>query len=1034
MDEAGLLNSMTVAELAVTCERMQRSCGDMEMLLNEFQMEQDVIIKEQDRLGTKIEKVSSQLAKQKKDRGSIWNFVADFQSVDERPDIAHILKRVEERQAAAERKRKRSNWSTPERAERKVTDDNDSGPFSSASLKMQPFSLDDHTLQTLRVWLQQSLCEESVAEAERIGASAEIWMDHLRQFSATFEAPGDSPDEDGSDVAEDGEGGALRRGTMPPRIPPQSRTALQRRATAPAFPDGHVLYEGEDSRASRSPPPFFHKQRTSELGMGDVAADLSRAAEKASGKILDVSAAAEKAGGKLLDWFGIDLPSGSASRETVVLTVTLQRSNNNEKWGLAWVKDRFNKHGERIVEKTVPNFVAGHWNTQQMDLGHPERCIMPQDRLISANGKTKLEAITAELKGKEVVLEFQRIAQSKSPSVPQHEPAVDRPDPAAEPSAAGSLASAAEPSAAAGSSSQAPAAKGVARPKFAAAFSAYVQAAKSGNQDEIEDDMLPPLEDDALPPLEDVDEDEMLPPLESPSRTPVADQASGAEGAIPAVAASVAAAVAAADEVQAAAVKSAPDGPSVTRAPRSEAPFSVVAQVLRLSKVSVQLSWLFDWEAAPEFSVESSASRSFVVLQRTESSDGSAADGGVTRLPCARSPVSLDLPTGRRYVFEVQAVLLRIGYDACETGTSDLEPLWTSPASTAVSADLRDATPAPARPPLSRAGSGSRAVLASSGPSPKAGSFAASLASSSPSPSGGLGRPGAVAGSIGAFLAQRAAGAPSTPATPSGASSEPVRVMGGSAAEARSAKLPHLSSLETRAAEVATETLVSGSFPADSGPAPAPKGEHNPLASAQPRVTVSSGGPLNPAAEKREVAAALRRRGGEASGAMPAQRSRVWRNDSGDSDDGMLQQLAQSMKKLEWTVETVGGPSEPVPVEGLHGLQSRIEDADDGPAGAAPAPAAQARGVNSPRRVQEPSADPTAGPDADMLFRLTVQTGEGNGITLEFSVLDNLQERAKEFVTRHKIHESLQEALVERLEAMSHSGTRQEVVDLVDLV
>lgn len=180
---------------------------------------------------------------------------------------------------------------------------------------------------------------------------------------------------------------------------------------------------------------------------------------------------------------------------------------------------------------------------------------------------------------------------------------------------------------------------------------------------------------------------------------------------------------------------------------------------------------------------------------------------------------------------------------------------------------------------------------------------------------------------------------------------------------------------------------------------------------------------------------------------MAPQRSRVWRNDSGDSDDGMLQQLAQSMKKLEWTVETVGGPSEPVPKEGQHGLHSRLEDAEDGSAAAGPAaaPAAPARGAaTSPLRVAEPSGpeapeapgvgDDGAGGGQEGLFRLTVQVDESKGLTLEFGILDNLQERAKEFVVLHKIHDSLQEALLERLEAMVQAGTRQDSVDLVDLV
>merc|ERR1712232_579727 len=45
--------------------------------------------------------------------------------------------------------------------------------------------------------------------------------------------------------------------------------------------------------------------------------------------------------------------------------------------------------------------------------------------------------------------------------------------------------------------------------------------------------------------------------------------------------------------------------------PKSEVPYAVRAQVIRLSKVSVQLSWLFDWAVAPD-----ATNRSFEVLQR----------------------------------------------------------------------------------------------------------------------------------------------------------------------------------------------------------------------------------------------------------------------------------------------------------------------------------------------------------------------------------------------------------------------------------
>lgn len=50
MDDAWLLNSMTVEQLKVTCSSLQRSHGDMQVLLQEFQVEQVLLRREQDRM------------------------------------------------------------------------------------------------------------------------------------------------------------------------------------------------------------------------------------------------------------------------------------------------------------------------------------------------------------------------------------------------------------------------------------------------------------------------------------------------------------------------------------------------------------------------------------------------------------------------------------------------------------------------------------------------------------------------------------------------------------------------------------------------------------------------------------------------------------------------------------------------------------------------------------------------------------------------------------------------------------------------
>eukprot|EP00419_Tripos_fusus_P085109 CAMPEP_0172854746 /NCGR_PEP_ID=MMETSP1075-20121228/58632_1 /TAXON_ID=2916 /ORGANISM="Ceratium fusus, Strain PA161109" /LENGTH=48 /DNA_ID= /DNA_START= /DNA_END= /DNA_ORIENTATION= len=48
MDDAGLLKSMTMEQLVVTCSRLQHSCGDMQMLLQVFEQEQTMLQTEQD--------------------------------------------------------------------------------------------------------------------------------------------------------------------------------------------------------------------------------------------------------------------------------------------------------------------------------------------------------------------------------------------------------------------------------------------------------------------------------------------------------------------------------------------------------------------------------------------------------------------------------------------------------------------------------------------------------------------------------------------------------------------------------------------------------------------------------------------------------------------------------------------------------------------------------------------------------------------------------------------------------------------------
>merc|ERR1719359_2584819 len=102
MDTAGLLNSMTNEQLMETCKRLQRSCEDMSTLLNEFEQEQEMLLREQDRMHSRIEKVTSQVeaSKRQEDRGIIWSFINE---VDNRLEISKIFEAQAQRQAAKRR-------------------------------------------------------------------------------------------------------------------------------------------------------------------------------------------------------------------------------------------------------------------------------------------------------------------------------------------------------------------------------------------------------------------------------------------------------------------------------------------------------------------------------------------------------------------------------------------------------------------------------------------------------------------------------------------------------------------------------------------------------------------------------------------------------------------------------------------------------------------------------------------------------------------------------------------------------------------
>merc|ERR1719440_1767246 len=117
-----------------------------------------------------------------------------------------------------------------------------------------------------------------------------------------------------------------------------------------------------------------------------------------------------------MNYFGTENGSkdGSSMRSTIVLSRT-----SGEKWGFSWDKYKFFAMEQRIVEKLVPGSKAARWNEQMEATGRPDRCVIPGDRLISANGRTGTRDIAKALEGDDVVIEFERLF---SRAIPVREP------------------------------------------------------------------------------------------------------------------------------------------------------------------------------------------------------------------------------------------------------------------------------------------------------------------------------------------------------------------------------------------------------------------------------------------------------------------------------------------------------------------------------------------------------------------------------------------------------------------------------------
>jgi hypothetical protein len=127
---------------------------------------------------------------------------------------------------------------------------------------------------------------------------------------------------------------------------------------------------------------------------------------------------------------------------------------------------------------------------------------------------------------------------------------------------------------------------------------------------------------------------------------------------------------------------------------------------------------------------------------------------------------------------------------------------------------------------------------------------------------------------------------------------------------------------------------------------------------------------------------------------------REWQDDSGDSDDGMLQQLAVAVSKFERTAQRSG---ETVPDEGRHGLQQRLAEG----------------------KTQEGGSQPSV---------LLVELADGASAALEFQQGDSADDLAGSFITRHRLRAEMRRALVMQMETMLQEGRREAKVDIIDLL
>eukprot|EP00931_Biecheleriopsis_adriatica_P075793 TRINITY_DN49586_c0_g1_i1.p1 TRINITY_DN49586_c0_g1~~TRINITY_DN49586_c0_g1_i1.p1 ORF type:complete len:1026 (-),score=290.04 TRINITY_DN49586_c0_g1_i1:47-3124(-) len=1025
MEEAGLLNSMSPEDLRVTCERLQRSCKDMEMLLNEFVEEQAMLRQEQDRLHQRVQKATAKIKQGRQDQGFIGNLLNDMELQLEASNLLSNIFRAKKEQQVARRR----GWTavgdsiTTGSCKSVVTEGEDEelcSPFSETNLaiswacdvacgKLHEPELKDNSMTELARWVREAMCGDPVAEAEALPDA--MWAAQLAASQAMRlpeGTPGSKHRTPGASPAE-GLGGLAFFSEYPSGSPrpdsPQPRSAS--RPKVEFGPDG--LQVSPDASGGEDNTPFdtlvgsamgivsavggqqVAQQVFQKVAAAQEVAQQARAAAKAGGdgygSGADAPAAAPSYSRRLLeassvinffaDWAAGNTATGvSTSRgeemAMVSLTVHLKRADG-QKWGLAWVKAGFSKNTERVVEYLVADGLADQWNRQQEQAGHPELCIRPMDRLKAANRKTHFDEVTAELAGREVVLEFQRLVP---PSFDEQEVSEQKTE---------GLGTA---------TNRSISLREARRNKTKAAFSAYMQQKAPGSfspekpipegrEAEVAEEM----------PAAEAEEESLHTPSRPTRESLLQEVLAGCEE----------------EEVE-------DNEEAADKRDVCEVPYGVMAQVTSLGGGAIRLSWLFDWESAPaELRGEVWAEQGFEV----QHSSGEAEEEHEV-LRFSKPPASLSLPTGRKHRLQVRALLVD------NRGADESSPLWSSPLSAAVAADLRTpgSTSAPSMPKAAPAAAkGVEEAAIAGSPTSAAASAqtegkvreAAVEATATPQPEANSLRPkpkGRVAAAFGDFLAKRpASGQPSTPAAASGPSSPKKVVMGGSAL------------------------------------APSSQASKDPLSSAQPVVV--SAKPLDPLAEKLEMSQRLRLRGGHPGS---QQRSSALdtkpRSMSFDSDDeDSLAKMCSALSSLEKTQAALRQrDSEAVAQEGHHSLQQRLDGSSNSQeplrVASAPSSASAAPASSSPNEESLEAAISTTGhagreaaaPSSEVFFCLRVQLANDDTAILEFRPDEDLPRLVANLVAKHSMRAQCEKPLLERAEQLLRSGKSEDKVDIIDLL